>query len=336
MHLLEFFSNHTFRTVFIGTTIIGCVAGGLGSLAYLRKQSLVSDVISHAALPGTLGAFLIAVTIFGIDGRSMPVLLAGAIIVGTAAVLLSNYVATASKLKIDSSMAVILSLFFGTGLLLMRIIANGNYPGKGGIQDYLFGNASTITLQDLRVSAFVGAIALCIMVLFWKEFSLRIFDSDQVITLGFNPKIVDTLMFSAIVIATTIGVKAVGLVLMVAFVITPPAAARQWTRTMPTMVALSAAIGGIGSALGAYLSISVGNIPTGPVIVLTLFAIFVFSLIAAPRRSIIARAVSHRRARNQVRAQLARDLNTHGASATPTNLNPLRRTVPSQTEGLRP
>lgn len=304
MTLLDFFADHTYRMVFFGTMTIGLVAGALGSFAYLRKQSLISDVISHAALPGALLAFLAAVLIFGVDGRNMIGLIIGAVVAGTLAALAANGVARVSKIRIDTAMAVILTVFFGAGMLLMRTISNGDFPGKGGIQDYLFGNASVITVADLATSIAVGALALAVMLVFWKEFAVRTFDPEYSTVLGFGARAIDTLMFAAIVIATVIGVKAVGLVLMVAFVVTPPAAARQWTRTLPSMVALSGAFGALGSGIGAYLSIALGRVPTGPLIVLALFAIFLVSLLFAPRRSIVARAVLRVRARRALKKAL--------------------------------
>lgn len=307
MSPIEFFGNHTYRMVFFGTITIGMVAGALGCFAYLRKQSLISDVISHAALPGTLIAFLVSAVVLGADGRNMIGLIVGAVVVGTLAVLLANGVTRTSKIRIDTAMAIVLTLFFGVGMLLMRVITNGVFPGKGGIQDYLFGNASVITVADLVTSITVGGIALALMLIFFKEFTLRTFDPDLSTVLGFRARTIDTLMFTTIVIATVIGVKAVGLVLMVAFVVTPPAAARQWTRTLPGMVALSAAFGALGSGGGAYLSIVLGRVPTGPLIVLTLFVIFVASLLLSPRRSLIAQAVTRRRTRVALKRELLRE-----------------------------
>ncbi|HLS48519.1 MAG TPA: metal ABC transporter permease [Actinomycetaceae bacterium] len=304
LSVAEFFADHTFRMVFFGTAVIGLVAAALGSFAYLRKQSLISDVISHAALPGTLGAFLIAVTLLGVNGRSMVVLMTGAIVAGSLAVAAAQYVTRATKLSIDAAMALTLSLFFGAGMLLMRVIANHPFPGKGGVQDYLFGNASVITRADLIASISVGALALVLMIVFWKEFTLRTFDPDHASVAGFSGRVVDGLMFTTIVIAIVIGVKAVGLVLMVAFVVTPPAAARQWTRTLPAMVALAGAFGAVGSGLGAYLSIAVADVPTGPLIVLTQFAILVVSLLCAPRRSVVLRAWGRVRQRRRLRRDL--------------------------------
>lgn len=305
MSPIEFFGDHTYRMVFFGTAVIGLVAGALGSFAYLRKQSLISDVISHAALPGTLLAFLVAVAI-GADGRAMPALILGAVLAGTAAVWSANGIAHGSKIRIDTAMAITLTIFFGVGMLLMRVIANGVFPGKGGIQDYLFGNASVITEADLATSLAFGAVAVGLTALLWQAFAIRTFDADAATVLGFGGRLIDALLFTVIVIATVIGVKAVGLVLMVAFVITPPAAARQWVHSLGGMVWLAGAFGALGSAAGAYLSI-VWSVPTGPVIVLVLFGMLVLSLLLAPRRSVITRAIARSRARRELRTELMQE-----------------------------
>lgn len=308
MDLIEFFGNHTFRMVFLGTTLIGLVAGALGSFAYLRKQSLISDVIAHSALPGVLMAFLVAVVVLDANGRNMLGLIVGAVATGTLSALFANSIAARTKIPIDTAMAISLTVFFGAGMILLRIIANGTFPGKGGINDYLFGNASVITIADLTTSAAVGALALILMLVFWKEFALRTFDPTLSTMLGFRARAIDTLMFTTIVIAIVIGVKAVGVVLMIAFVVTPPAAARQWTGRLPGMVALSGVFGGVGSGVGAYLSIVLGSVPTGPVIVLTLFVIFLISLLASPRRSVISTALSRARAREALRRELLNEM----------------------------
>ncbi|MDO5669883.1 MAG: metal ABC transporter permease [Corynebacterium sp.] len=287
----DFFADHTFTMVTAGTTVIGTVAGALGSFAYLRRQSLISDVISHAALPGTLLAFLL-LTAAGGDGRSMLGLIIGATVVGTLAVVASNAITRHTRIAIDTAMAVVLSSLFGLGMLLMQYIQRHPLPGKGGIQDYLFGNASTITRADLAVSLGVGLLTCAVVVVFFKEFALVTFDRDLAGLLGFHHRILDPLIFAAIAVATVIGVKAAGLVLMVAFVVTPPAAARQWTRTLPGMVTLSGIIGGVGSALGAYLSIVFGPLPTGPVIVLVLAGLFLFSLLFSPRGILVSTPAS--------------------------------------------
>ncbi|WP_257161889.1 metal ABC transporter permease [Corynebacterium cystitidis] len=283
MSLSEFFTNYTYTMVFVGTTAIGLVAGALGVFAYLRKQSLIADVISHSALPGTLLAFLFMSAI-GLQGRTMGGLIIGAVVVGVLATAAVNWIERNSIIALDTSMAVVLTGFFGAGMLLMQYIDRRPIPGKAGVQDYLFGNASTLTRNDITVSLVVGAFALAIMLLFWKEFTAASFDPEQSQLQGFSRSVVDTLMFTTLVIATVIGLKAVGLVLMVAFVITPAAAARQFSRSVRTMVLLAALIGASASAAGSYLSISFGPLPTGPVIAVVLAVILLLAIVFSPRK----------------------------------------------------
>lgn len=309
---LEFLTDHTYRTVLTGTAIIGAVAGTLGAFTYLRRQSLLGDVVSHSALPGALGAFLMAVAVFHTSGRSMLLLITGAVCTGLLAVAATRWITASTKIQADTAMAIVLTTFFGVGLLLLRIIANGAYPGKGGIQDYLFGNASVMTNADIITSASCGASALIVVVVLWKEFSLRTFDPEAATILGFSGRVIDGWMFALFVVAIVIGVKAVGVVLMIAFVVTPPAAARQWVSSLPAMLVLSGIIGSAGSAIGAYLSVAHGGLPTGPVIVLVLFVFFAGSLVFAPDRSVVRHLITRARLKKQLVRELTHSAHTRG------------------------
>lgn len=303
MSLTDFFSDHTFRMVFIGTSLIGMVAGALGSFAYLRKQALISDVVSHSALPGVLGAFWVAVLIGG-DGRNMLALMIGAIVAGVAAVWAADLISRYTKAGVDAAMAIVLSTFFGLGLIVMQVGSRSGQSGQGGVQNYLFGNASTLTYADLWTSGVVGLICLIVLLFFGRSLTLRCFDPKFCEARGMPVRMLDTTIFALIVVATVVGLKAVGLVLMVAFVVTPPAAARQWVRTLPGLFVLSGIIGGLSSGFGAYLSISLGRVPTGPLIVIVMFGALVFSLIFAPNRSVVIRAINRARLRRKLKLRL--------------------------------
>jgi len=124
MSLIEFLSEFSYRRIVIGTMLIGACSGAMGTFLYLRRQSLMSDVIGHSATPGVMGAFLVVSLIFGgFDARSMPVIVVGALITGLIAVVLANKVADTTRIGIDATMAVVLSLFLGGGLLLLTGIA---------------------------------------------------------------------------------------------------------------------------------------------------------------------------------------------------------------------
>ncbi|AWB81328.1 zinc ABC transporter permease [Corynebacterium yudongzhengii] len=275
-------TNHTYLMTTATSAIIGATAGTLGVFTYLRRQAMLADVISHAALPGTMIAFL-ALSAAGLPLRHLAGLLLGAVIVGTAAVYLTRWISRLTTVRHDAAMAIVLSTTFGFGMVLMQHISQNPYPDKGGIQDYLFGNAASITRSDLHISLLISAVVLAVVVVVFKELILHTFDPDQSRLLGFRAGVLDLLLTASIVVATVIGVKTVGLVLMVAFVITPPVIARQWTGRPSSMALLSGVVGLVASLVGSYLSLAYGPLPTGPIIVIVLAVLMVVSLTLSPR-----------------------------------------------------
>lgn len=300
MTLVEFFTDHTFMMVSLGTAIIGLISGALGTYTYVRKQALSADVIAHSALPGTMAAFLISVLVLGIDGRTMPVLILGALVFGGGAMWLTDLFTRVTKVNMDAAMAIVLASLFGLGLLLMNHISRADYPGKGGIKDYLFGNAATLTRADLVTLILVAGAAGVIVGLFWKEFFVQAFDPRFAQTMGLKAWFIDGAMYTTITLAVVMGTKAVGLVLMVAFLITPPVIARQFVDRLWSMMLLAGLIGAATGVLGSYLSVQLGKVPTGPIIVLLLFAEFLVALFISPRRSVLRQLQLRRQFRAEV------------------------------------
>jgi manganese/zinc/iron transport system permease protein len=286
---LDFLANFTFRTMAIGTTLIGATSGALGTFLYLRKQSLISDVIGHSAIFGVMVAFVVASTVFGINGRSMVVLTIGAVVCSTLSALLANWIASVSQLRIDAAMVISLSIFYGAGMVMLQRIVHSSLPNRGGIDKYMFGNAATLGTGDIFAIGMFSTLAIGVMLLLWKEFKVFTFDPVLAQSIGFSPRILGPVLAIATTIAVVIGVKAVGLVLMIAFAIMPAAAARQWVHHLWSMVAVSSTIGGGAGLVGSYVAVNFGKVPTGPVVVLILFAVFTFSLLFAPERSVIRR-----------------------------------------------
>ncbi|WJZ01399.1 metal ABC transporter permease [Corynebacterium freiburgense] len=289
MSLLDFLAEFSYRRIIYGTVLIGACSGAMGAFLYLRKQSLMSDVIGHSATPGVMGAFLfVGLSPLMFDGRSMPIITLGALVTGLLAVVLANKVAETTRIGIDATMAVMLSLFLGGGLLLLQIIQRSRIRGKGGIEELMFGNAATLTNLDVVTIAVVSGVVLLSLIAFWRPFTLMTFDPLMGRVAGMPMHWLDPLLFGLIVLAIVIGVKAVGLILMIAFAVFPPAAARQFSRTVARMAFLSGLFGAVAAVLGTYISVAVGKIPTGPAIVLVLSVIVVVSMIFAPKRSGVA------------------------------------------------
>lgn len=269
--------------------LIGACSGAMGAFLYLRKQSLMSDVIGHAATPGVMGAFLVVgLSPLAFDGRSMPIITIGALLTGLLSVVLANKVADTTRIGIDATMAVMLSLFLGGGLVLLQIIQRSRIRGKGGIEELMFGNAATLTNLDVVTITAVSVSVLVLLAALWRPFTLMTFDPLMAKVAGLPLHWLNPLLFGLIVLAIVIGVKAVGLILMIAFAVFPPAAARQFSRTVGRMALLSGVFGAIAAVLGTYISVAFGKIPTGPAIVLVLSIIVAISMVVAPKRSGVA------------------------------------------------
>ncbi len=299
-----FVFDSTLFTVAAGATLIGATSGALGCFAYLRRQALVGDVISHAALLGVVGAFILSWLVTGEGSKSLFVLVPGAVIAGTAALLLARTIGERTRIKEDASLGVMLAIFFGGGLALLRWVQRGkpSISGRAGLDDYIFGMAAAMTRDDLVMIAALSAASIAAMIAFWKEFQLYTFDAGFARSLGLGARWIDTLMLALLVIGIVIGLQAVGVVLMIALLVTPASAARQWTSRLSTMVFLSALFGGFSGLTGALVSATELRVPTGPVVVLIATAIFIVSVLFAPRRGVIAKARAQRRARAEVAA----------------------------------
>ena len=294
--LFEIFSDYTLRTVALGAAALGLVSGTLGAYAVLRRQSLLGDAISHAALPGIVLAFLLT------GSKSTLVLVLGAAAAGLIGTLVVMAVIGRSRVPEDSALGIVLSVFFGLGLVLLTYVQKLPDARQAGLESFLFGQAATLLERDVAVIAALGAIALLSVFLFWKEFKLLAFDREFGATLGFPMRAIDVLLTTMLVIAIVVGLQTVGVVLMSAMVVAPAAAARQWTNALSRMVVLSAVFGALAGVTGAVVSSSAPGVATGPAVVLAVTSIVIVSLLLAPERGVVWRALERRRRRHEIRA----------------------------------
>lgn len=276
-----FWTDYTVRTITLGTAVLGALSGMLGSFAVLRKESLLGDAISHAALPGIAIAFLITGT------KDMGILLLGAIVSGLTGAFLIRKIVTRTHLKTDTALGLILSVFFGFGMLLLTYIQKIPDSNQAGLDSYLFGQAATLVEDDVKLMSLITAISFFVLILFWKEFKILLFDPEYSHTIGIHTRFIDSLITFFIVIAIVIGLQTVGVVLMSALLLAPAAAARQWTNRLIGMVFLSGIFGAFSGVIGTAISATENNIPTGPVIVLIAGIFVLFSFLFSPRGFIV-------------------------------------------------
>ena len=297
--LLMLLQDYTFQTVALGSALLGIVSGVLGSFAVLRKQSLLGDGVSHSALPGVVMAFLLT------GSKNTEVLLLGALLTGMMATVLIVSIVRTSRIKFDSALAVVMSVFFGLGMVLLTYAQKVPNANQAGLKRFIYGQASTLLQRDVILMAVCGAILLGTVILFWKEFKLLAFDPEFAQTIGFAPGKLNILLSFLIVLSIIIGLQTVGVVLMSAMLIAPAVAARQWSNRLSVMVILASVFGALSGVVGTLLSSAYRNLPTGPVIVVCITTIAVFSLLFAPGRGILFRI--YRRYRSRIEFQKRRD-----------------------------
>jgi manganese/zinc/iron transport system permease protein len=301
MGILELFYNlvtdYTIRTVALGASTLGIVSGALGTFAVLRRQSLLGDAISHAALPGIALIFLLT------RSKGTYVLVLGAAFAGWVGTLLFMSIVRNTRIKEDSALGIILSVFFGFGLVLLTYIQRLPDANQAGLDTFLFGQAATLIERDVLAMVVLGASVLIIVFLFWKEFKIISFDPEFGRSLGFPVGLLEVILTTLIVLAIVIGLQTVGVVLMSALIVAPAASARQWTDRLGVMVILSAFFGALSGVTGALISSMGAKLPTGPVIVLCMTGIVAVSILLAPNRGLLWRRFREIRNRKKLRVE---------------------------------
>lgn len=288
--------------VTIGVTLLGLAAGTVGTFAVLRKRAMMSDTLSHATLPGIGIAFLTALAL-GAEARSLPVLLTGAAVAAVVGVVVVHFVARHTRLPEDAAMGAVLSVFFGLGFVILSHIQTLGTGAEGGIGKFIYGQTAAMSVGDAQT---IGAVALGAAVaaaLLYKEFRLVCFDPEFARVQGWPVSLIDLLMMALVVVVTVVGLQAVGLILIIALVIIPAAAARFWTERLWVMTLIAAGIGAASGYVGAALSALLPRFPAGGIIVLVAGLLFLASLFFAPRRGVIAASVRHLRLRLAIEGQ---------------------------------
>jgi len=283
------FQDANVRYVLFGSVILSAAAAVLGSFAVLRKRSLLGDALAHAALPGVCVAFMLTGT------KSILPLLIGATVSGVLGVLMIQAVTASGKIKSDAAIGIVLSVFFGAGIVLLTHIQKQPLGNQSGLDKFLFGQAAAMLPKDLLVMGMISFFLLVVILLLFKEFRLLTFDPDFFATLGFPVAFLDLLLMALIVLAVMAGLQAVGVILMAAMLITPAVAAKFWTNRLSAMIAVAGIIGAVAGFFGTFLSSLAPRIPTGPVMVLSATFFLILSALLAPQKGVVAKWRLHMR-----------------------------------------
>lgn len=292
--------SYTTQMVLLGTALLGLASGIAGTFAVLRKESLIGDGLSHAALPGVVIAFLLT----GI--KDIEVLIAGAALSSIAAAWLITITVENSKIKFDGALATILSAFFGLGMVLLTYVQSLNNAGQAGLSKFIFGQAATILARDVYITSAAALIIIVLTALFWKQLKLISFDVEYAKTLQIPVTFTLILYRSLLIMTIIIGIQSVGAVLISSLLIAPAVGARQWTNKLGTMCILAGFFGMISAIGGTIWSTSVQKLPTGPAIIVILSVIVLLSLIFAPNRGILWQIRKNRQSKRALLSETAK------------------------------
>lgn len=267
--------NYSFmQRALIMAIFIGIVTGVLGSFIILSGMSLMGDAISHAILPGVVISYIFGINYF-----------IGAVLTGLLATFLIGRVSEDSKLKPDVSIGIIFTSFFALGIVLLLKVQTAI-----NLEQILFGNILTVSNVDMIITFIIGIIVLILLAVFYKAFLITIFDPTIGKSYGFNINFYKQFLLVLLTLVVVSLLQAVGVILVVAMLITPAASAYLWTKNFKNMIFLSAAIGAVSSIVGLYIS-STFNLSTSGVIVLVLGFVFLVSYLFAKNEGLIIKVL---------------------------------------------
>jgi manganese/zinc/iron transport system permease protein len=301
---LLFFTDPVLRAPTLASMLMCLAAGLVGVVVLLRKQSLLGESLSHAAYPGVIIGVIAAGTFLDSnteEGGVALFILAGAFLSALLGLWAIHFMERKLRVRSDSALCFVLASFFGIGITLASEIQFSYTTLYKQVQVYLYGQAATMT--DIHVQVY-GALAVAIIImiaLLHKELKIITLDRSFAKSLGIHVRTIDTLFFTIVVLAVVVGIRSVGVVLMSAMLIAPPAAARQCTNHLSMMFTLSGFFGLASGFLGNYFSVQLTHdwslsfpsirlaFPTGPMIVIAAAMFFIIALLFAPERGILLR-----------------------------------------------
>lgn len=297
MLVLSILLSSNYQWVLVSALLLGIASGLIGSLVYWKKQSLISDALSHAALPGVVTAFLL------FQVKDFFILIIGASLSALLGAYLIMLIKSTTRISSDTAMGLILAVFFGGGIVLLPIVNRTSSGNQAGLDSFIYGQAASMIGQDVFITSILATVVILIIMIGFKEWKLYLFDPNFAKGLGLSIKSMNTMYLLILVLTIVIGIQAVGVILMSALLIIPPVSARYWTHSFRTMLYLSGVFGGISGALGTTISALGVNFPTGPFIVLTSGSIFFISLLFGTKKGLIIEYLIKRNNKKEIQKQ---------------------------------
>ena len=284
-NFIEFisFQNPTLRVIAIGIFFLSISSAMVGCFSFLRKQSLIGDAVAHGVLPGICLSFLL------FENKNIYVLLWGASLTAWLSIATIQFVYNRSKIDKDTSMGIILSVFFGFGIVLLTIIQGKSASAQAGLDKFIFGKAASMIDTDVITIVIISVFIIITIILLYKNLVIVSFDESFAKTIGLKVGLFKFILTMMTVLVIVIGIQSVGIVLISALLITPPVTARFWTNKLNFMILIACVFSIISGFGGTYISYTYENMPTGPwiVVFMSIFAFISFAI--APQKGFISK-----------------------------------------------
>ncbi|HDF0726428.1 TPA: metal ABC transporter permease [Staphylococcus aureus] len=263
--MLEFvehlFTYQFLNRALITSIIVGIVCGTVGSLIVLRGLSLMGDAMSHAVLPGVALSFLFGIPMF-----------VGALITGMIASIFIGYITSSSKTKPDAAIGISFTAFLASGIIIISLINTTT-----DLYHILFGNLLAITNSAFLTTIVIGSIVLILIIIFYLPLMISTFDPTFSRMSGLNTTLLHYFVMLLLSLVTVASIQTVGIILVVALLITPASTAFLISKKLYSMMIIASLISVISSIVGLYYSY-IYNIPSGATIVLCTFVIYIITL----------------------------------------------------------
>jgi len=274
MNVLDFIQALTeydfLQKALVTSVMVGIICGVIGCFIILRGMSLMGDAISHAVLPGVAISYLLGINFF-----------IGAVATGLLTALGIGFVSQNSRIKNDTAIGILFTSAFALGIILISFLRSSS-----DLYHILFGNVLAVRPSDMWMTLAIGLIVLGAIFLFYKELLVTSFDPTMAAAYGLSTRLIHYLLMTMLTLVTVASLQTVGIILVVAMLITPAATAYLLTNRLSRMIFLSAGLGTISSVVGLYFSFTY-NLSSGASIVLVATALFALVFIFSPRHGLL-------------------------------------------------
>ena len=272
--IIDLFTYDFLQKALIVSVLTGIISGVIGSLVMLRGLALMGDAISHAVVPGVAVSYMLGISFFW-----------GAIATGLLSALGVGFIHHRTRVKQDAAMGIILSAMFAVGIVLIA-----KAQSAIDLTTILFGNLLAVRTEDMVLSIIVGAVVLTVVLILYKEFVVSSFDEATAEVYGFRTQQLHYLILVLLTLVTVTAMQTVGVVLVIALLVTPAATAFLLVTRLPPMLIIAATLGALSSFIGMVASFQL-NLPSGPVIAIVAAVFFVLAFLFSPRQGIVVRRV---------------------------------------------